>query len=127
MIGGLLARGIRRRRGPPVPPEPPGVVTDLARVRIERALLTRERYKYVRPRVERESPGWAIFSPNCSRNVDPQGGEIAIAWLVPANEGLWLLHARDHARGCWRLEAAGLPLDEALRQLCEDPQRRYWP
>ncbi|MBI5717780.1 MAG: hypothetical protein HZC37_08845 [Burkholderiales bacterium] len=104
-----------------------GPLVDLARVRIERALPRRERYKYVHPRVEREGAGWKIVSPNCSRNIDPHGGEIHIAWFVPAHEGLWLLHARDHAQGCWRPCAAAMPIDAALTLVCEDPERVFWP
>jgi hypothetical protein len=89
-------------------------------------LRRRERYKYVRPRVEREGSGWKIVSPNCSRNVDPDGGEIDIAWLVPDNEGRWLLHARDHERGCWVLKATGVTLEQALEQVRADPLREYW-
>lgn len=106
---------------PPVPQ-----VVALDRARIARALAQRERYRYVRPRVEREGPGWKVVSPNCSRSVDPAGGEIGIAWLVPASHGKWLLHARDHAQACWVLKAAGLRLDEALRRLCSDPDREFW-
>lgn len=101
-------------------------VLPLDRARIARALAQRARYKYVTPRVEREGPGWKVVSPNCSRNVDPDGGEIGIAWLVPASAGQWLLHARDHAQGCWVLKAAGLRLDEALSRLCADPLREFW-
>lgn len=121
--GGLPTRGPRRPRST----APAGPVADLTRVRIERALARRERYRYVRPRVEAEGAGWKVVSPNCSRNIDPQGGEIAIAWLVPAEGGRWSLHARDHAEDAWRLEAAGLTLDAALARLCEDPQRIFWP
>lgn len=105
---------------------PMAAVVGIDRARIARALRRRERYKYVRPRVEREGAGWKIVSPNCSRNVDPDGGEIDIAWLVPANEGHWLLHARDHARGCWELKAAGLTLVQALERVCSDPLREFW-
>lgn len=126
MNGGPLQRAPRRRRPPRVPVQP-GSVVEFVQVRIERAIAGRERYRYVRPRVEREGRGWRIVSPNCSRNIDPSGGEIAIAWLVPANEGLWLLHARDHARDCWHLTGAGLTLAAALQRVCEDPQRVYWP
>jgi hypothetical protein len=114
---------LRRRR----PSTPAGPVVDLACVRIERALAQRSRYKYVTPRVEREGLGWRIVSPNCSRNIDPAGGDIGIAWFVPANEGQWLLHARDHAVQCWRLVAAGLTLEAALLAVCEDPLREFWP
>lgn len=104
-----------------------GAVVDLAAARIERAIARRARYRYVQPRVLPEGAGWKVVSPNCSRNIDPQGGEIDIAWFLPANEGLWLLHARDHASGCWRVEAAGLSLEAALARVCTDPARRFWP
>ena len=77
------------------------VAWSLDRARIARALARRQRYKYVKPHVEREGLGWKVVSPNCSRSVDAAGGEIAIAWLVPGSNGQWLLHARDHAQGCW--------------------------
>jgi hypothetical protein len=104
----------------------PGV-SALDRARIARALARRARYRYVRPRVEREGLGWRVVSPNCSRNIDPSGGEIGIAWLLPASDGRWLLHARDHRAGCWVLKAAGLRIDEALQRLCSDPRREFWP
>ncbi len=101
-------------------------VVDISGVRIQRALGRRQRYRYVRPRVQREGPGWSVISPNCSRTVDRSGGEIPIAWLVPGADGGWQLHARDHAQGRWVLKAAGLSLAGALAQLCADPQREYW-
>jgi hypothetical protein len=104
----------------------PGNVRSLDRLRIERALQQRGRYKYVQPLVEREGLGWRVVSPNCSRNVDRHGGVIPIAWLVPASGGLWLLHARNHAQDCWRLAAWGPSLDQALTRLCADPQREFW-
>ncbi|MBI3367361.1 MAG: hypothetical protein HY021_02565, partial [Burkholderiales bacterium] len=82
--------------------------------------------RYVQPRVVREAPGWKIVSPNCSRNIDANGGEIDIAWLVPTHERTWLLHARDHARACWVLKASGLTLADALAMVCRDAQREYW-
>lgn len=121
---GRLASGGARRRPPS---QPPGGVVDLSRARIERALAARKRYKYVQPRVESENGGWKIVSPNCSRNVDPEGRDIGIAWLLPTGDGTWLLHARDHMNDCWRLEASGLALAAALQQVCEDPLRVYWP
>lgn len=104
-----------------------GRVLDLTQARIERALAQRSRYRYVRPRVEHEGQGYVVRSPNCSRNIDPAGGEIAIAWLLPASPGAWLLHSRHHAQQCWRIEFAGLSLDEALTRLCQDPRRIFWP
>jgi len=93
--------------------------------RIAKALTQRERYKYVQPRVEREGRGWKIVSPNCSRNVDPQGGEIDIAWLVPQHDGSWLLYSREHAQGCWRLRLQDT-LPRLLAHLCADADREFW-
>jgi len=121
---GPLPGSVRTKRRPPSAEA--GKVLVLDRVRIERALGRRARYKYVQPRVEREGPGWKVVSPNCSRNVDAAGGEIGIAWFVPDGDGRWRLHARDHAQGCWVLKAAGLTLDEALGRLCADPLREFW-
>jgi hypothetical protein len=112
------------QRGAPATVAGQVVVLDLAR--IERALRRRGRYKYVHPRVVPEGPGWKVVSPNCSRSVDPAGGEIDIAWFVPGPEGRWQLFARDHARGRWLLEASELTLDAALARVCADPKREFW-
>ncbi len=121
-----LARGGSRRRRPP-PPTGEGGVADLVRARIERAIARRSRYKYVQARVEREGPAWKIVSPNCSRKVDPQGGDIDIACFVPDEQGLWRLQSRDHAQACWRTAEDGLTLQAALERVCEDPLRIFWP
>lgn len=127
----------------PRPPGDPGRTADtgslvggqvfvLDRVRIEVALEARHRYKYVHPRVLREGPGWKIVSPNCSRNVDREGGEIDIAWLVPTQTpdsgvpGAWLLHARDHVKKSWVLKLRSATLAEALERLVQDDHREYW-
>ena len=94
--------------------------------RIERALQARTRYKYVHPRVEREGLGWKVVCSTCSRNIDPQGGEIDIAWLVPHDGGGWLLFSRDHALDLWQLRRQGDSLPAALAHLCADPDREYW-
>lgn len=100
-------------------------VSSLDARRIERALAGRARYKYVQPRLQREGLGWAVLSPNCSRNIDAHGGEIFIAWLVPTDDGSWLLHSREHAQDCWLLRRQG-PLPQLLEALCADTQREYW-
>lgn len=122
-----MAAPVQERRRPVAPPLPYGNVFDLAGARIARAVELRRRYRYVQPHIEREAGGWKIVSPNCSRNVEPGGGEIDIAWLVPGSAGTWLLHARDHAQHVWRLAAADLTLDEALARVCTDPKREFWP
>lgn len=107
-------------------PSPP-VLRDLARRQIERALGGRTRYRYVRPRVEAEGDGWAVFSPNCSRRVDAAGGDIPIAWLRLGDDGAWVLHARDHAARSWIPRQRAARLAEVLGLLLRDPQREYWP
>lgn len=106
-----------------------GGVTALAAARIGKALAGRLRYRYVQPRVQALGSGWAIVSPNCSRNIDPAGGDIDIAWFEPApgTPRLWRLHRRDHARAAWVLQGEGLSLDQALQQVCSDPVGIWWP
>jgi len=101
-------------------------VVSITQARIERALQRRTRYRYVAPRVVAEGTGWLVLCANCSRNIDPAGGEIPIAWLQPDTAGTWTLHARDHAAAAWVPRDFGLTLDAALRQLCSDPERAYW-
>ncbi len=116
-----------RRSAPDGPATPPGssaVVLTLDRARIVRALRGRSRYKYVKPRVEPEGRGWKIVSPNCSRNVDPDGGEIPIAWFEPDGESRWTLHAHDDTG--WVAKAGGLTLEAALVVVCSDTAREYW-
>ncbi|MDE2372306.1 MAG: hypothetical protein KGN16_25275 [Burkholderiales bacterium] len=103
------------------------VVLPFVPARILHALSARRRYKYVHPRVEAEGAGWKIVSPNCSRNIDPAGGEIDIAWIVAAPRGSWRVHARDHRRQAWKLRDTTTSLDEALERVCADPLREYWP
>lgn len=103
-----------------------GGVVALDAVRILQALAQRERYKYVMPRIEPEGEGWKVVSPNCSRNVDPAGGEIDIAWLEPGPGATWALHGRDHRAGRWVAKARGLTLADALALLCADTAREYW-
>lgn len=117
-----VGRGPKRRRAVPA-----GNVFSFERARIERALPQRHRYRYVQPRVEAEGAGWKVVSPNCSRSIDPEGGEIDIVWFEPQPGGLWRLHARDHATACWRPTAEGLSLDQAIERVLADPVGAYWP
>jgi hypothetical protein len=119
-----LPRPARKRRRPAGAPASSNVLPLDAR-RIEKAIEQRERYRYVTPRVVREGLGWKVLSPNCSRNVDPQGGEIDIAWLVAGADNEWHLYARDHQLDCWQLRAQGT-LPALLQQLAADPQREFW-
>ena len=63
---------------------------DLDRKRIERALKSRKRYRYVTPSVTTTIGGYQIESPCCSRNIDRDGGVVDVALL---------LHERRAARG----------------------------
>lgn len=103
-----------------------GPVLDLMQARIARALRSRSRYRYVQPRVLPAGRGWQISSPNCSRNVRADGGEILIAWLQPAAGGLWRLSARDHAAQRWVRKLGPVALADALEHLCRDPAREFW-
>lgn len=103
-------------------------VADLTLRRVERALRERTRYRYVRPRVLRDETGWCIESPCCSRNVDPGGGVIAIARLMPRGPvPVWQLFARDHRAGSWILHTESEQLDELLDMICIDRERVFWP
>jgi hypothetical protein len=97
----------------------------LAFRRIVRAMAARKRYRYVRPEVRRASVGFVVVCPCCSRNVDPVGGVIDIAWIEPVATG-WRLHNRDHAAQRWEVHAEGT-LPKLLDLLCADPDRRFWP
>jgi len=118
-------------------PTAAGQLLDVTRLRLERALGQRVRYRYVQPRVLREGEAFRIESPCCSRNVDPAGGVIDIALLQPCSSSGsgsgtprphgWQLHARDHARAAWVLRHEGAPLDELLDLLCVDADRVFWP
>jgi hypothetical protein len=103
------------------------VVHSLVQHRLERALRERVRYRYVRPQVLQEGECFRVQSPNCSRNIDPAGGVIDIALLVPHAGNRWCLCARDHASASWEALLQDAELDAALDLLCADPDRRFWP
>lgn len=111
----------------PAPRRSAAALLDLDLARIRRAVDARVRYRYVKPRIVRGGEGWMVLSPNCSRNIDAAGGEIPIAWLHPAERGLWLLHARDHAAGSWIRYGDPMPLALALERLRLDRDRLFWP
>lgn len=104
-----------------------GQVHDFMQHRLERALLQRVRYRYVQPSVLREENSFRIQSPCCSRNVDPTGGLIDIALLVPGAAQRWCLFARDHVNGTWVPRFTDEPLEQLLDLLCVDHERLFWP
>jgi hypothetical protein len=91
------------------------------------ALRDRARYRYVQPVVLRAEPGWRIVSPCCSRNVDPDGGVIDIAWLEPTEDGGWRSYARDHKLKRWALYDEAADLSDLLDVIRTDPKRIFWP
>ena len=105
----------------------PASIHDMDKVRIERALRHRVRYRYVQPQLERaEEGGWVITSPCCSRNIDPTGGVIEIAWVEPV-EDAWALYFRDHVHERWVLHDESRHLQPLLDEICLDPMRVFWP
>jgi hypothetical protein len=106
--------------------EPPTRVRSLDARRIERALKHRVRYRYVHPTVVAAESGWRVISPCCSRNVDPNGGVIDIAWLEPAG-GIWRLHRKDHKAHEWVLYQAARSLPDLMDVVCLDTERVFWP
>ena len=101
-------------------------VVDLMTHRLAQALRERVRYRYVQPLVLREENSFRIQSPCCSRNVDPSGGLIDIALLVPHMDGTWCLCARDHVNSTWVARFQNEPLDVLLDLLCVDNEREFW-
>jgi hypothetical protein len=97
------------------------------RKRIERALRSRQRYRYVTPRVELVDGGYRIESPCCSRNIDREGGVIDVALMLHDVERLrWQLYRKDHAAGNWLLDGDHKRLLDALERLNADPERIFW-
>lgn len=115
---------------PEAPDAPPlaavSRVRSLDALRIERALRNRVRYRYVHPEVVAADRGWRVVSPCCSRNVDPDGGVIDIAWLEP-QQGQWALYRKDHEAGDWVLHLLGRNLVDLMDEVCVDPERVFWP
>jgi len=100
---------------------------ELDRMRIERSLANRKRYRYVSPKVRVVQDGYLIESPCCSRNIDPEGGIIDVALLqyVP---GVcpWRLYRKEHSTTQWELYSRYQRLMELLDQLNTDTHRLFW-
>lgn len=100
---------------------------DLDRKRIERALKSRRRYRYVTPSVTTTIGGYRIESPCCSRNVDRDGGVVDVALLLHDADGArWQLFRKDHQNGLWQLDSTHERLPSALERLNADPDRSFW-
>lgn len=102
-------------------------VQDLTQRRLQRALRQRVRYRYVQPKVLLEDGCYRVQSPCCSRRVDPTGGMIDIALLVPHAGNRWCLCSRDHASQTWVARRQSETLSAVLDLLCADPDRQFWP
>jgi hypothetical protein len=100
---------------------------EMDKKRIERALQSRRRYRYVSPSVLTVGGGYRIESPCCSRNIKEDGGVIDVAMLLfDGDRGLWRLFRRDHARQAWELHSTYNRLHELLEGLNADPERAFW-
>jgi len=96
------------------------------RKRIEKTLSERERYKYVAPKVLPDVDGYLIRSPCCSRNVDPNGGEIDIARIEYQSGDFWHLYRKDDKNQSWRPHSDYLNLSALLASLIADPKKEFW-
>lgn len=110
----------------PAPAPASAKVLDLVVRRLELALRERVRYRYVQPKVLREGESFRIQSPCCSRKVDPSGGMIDIALLVPHAGSHWCLCSRDHAQNTWEPRHQDNSLDVLLDLLCVDSEHQFW-
>ena len=100
---------------------------ELDRRRIERALKSRKRYRYVSPNVVGVAGGYHIQSPCCSRNVDAGGGVVDIALvLYDSTRVAWQLFRKDHDKGVWEAAAMFGRLGELIELLNTDPERKFW-
>ena len=100
---------------------------DLDRKRIERALKSRQRYRYVAPKVTGVAGGYLIESPCCSRNIDAEGGVIDVALLHhDRGSATWRLFRKDHKRGVWELHSTHQRLVSVTDVLNADPERVFW-
>jgi hypothetical protein len=101
---------------------------EVDRLRIQRALAQRKRYRYVTPHVRGVAEGYLVQSPCCSRNVDTGGGPIDVALLQYAlTQGPWQLFRRDRRQQHWQMHGNYARLPELLLELNEDSLRVFWP
>ncbi|WOH64093.1 hypothetical protein [Bradyrhizobium sp. BWA-3-5] len=100
---------------------------ELDRKRIERALSSRKRYRYVSPNVRPVRNGYLIESPCCSGNIDKDGGLIDVALIHhDAVSATWRLFHKDHALGLWEFHSIHNRLIAAIDELNTDAERVFW-
>lgn len=110
-----------------IDPGMPAHPNELDRKRIERALGSRQRYRYVSPKVSCVTGGYHIESPCCSRNIDADGGVIDVALLHhDAASATWQLFRKDHRTGAWELHGVHQRLGSVTDVLNADPERVFW-
>lgn len=122
-MAAVVGNSQKRSINPPSAPLHPNPVD---RKRIEKSLARRTRYRYVRPRVLDVENGYQIVSPCCSRNVDKNGGEIAIARIEFGEQGFWQLYRHDHDARSWVQFGEYLNLQSLLDPLLKDWGRIFW-
>ena len=101
-------------------------VIDLIVRRINVAIESRVRYRYVKPVVFQVGNAYQISSPCCSRNIDPEGGVIDIARLEKQSDQ-WVLFMRNHQIKAWEEYAQSELLEGLLDLICVDAARVFWP
>lgn len=100
---------------------------EVDRKRIECALGSRRRYRYVSPSVRPVKGGYLIESPCCSRDIDKDGRVIDVALIHhDAVCGLWKLFWKDHARGIWQFHSVHRRLSAVTDELNADLDRVFW-
>jgi len=106
----------------------PAHPNDMDFKRIENALKSRKRYRYVSPSVAKVTGGYRIESPCCSRNIDPDGGVIDVALLLhDVDRGAWQLFRKDHSNASWEIHSTHDRLIDLLQCLNADTERTFWP
>lgn len=100
---------------------------EVDRKRIECALGSRKRYRYVSPSVKPVKGGYLIESPCCSRDIDKEGRVIDVALIHhDAVCGLWKLFWKHHARGIWQFHSVHQRLSAVTDELNADLDRVFW-
>ncbi|MGL3104301.1 DUF3024 domain-containing protein [Bradyrhizobium sp. BR 1432] len=113
--------------GSGVNPRRPAHPNDIDRRRIERALKSRDRYRYVSASITLVAGGYLIKSPCCSRNIDTEGGIIEVALLRhDSASGWWKVFRKDHKQCVWKLHSTHRRLAAVTDLLNADPERLFW-
>lgn len=105
----------------------PAHPNEVDRRRIERALKSRHRYRYVSASITAVGGGYLVESPCCSRNIDIQGGLIEVALLHhDSASACWKVFRKDHRQCVWKLHSTHRRLAAVTDLLNADPERVFW-